>query len=94
MTASANLRNLDAITDTDIDNVAFTLIASSKGEDFYAAESIFDFKLDSLTSDTHKYEKLEMIGKVTKGPLKQKLLHSTKISFLILALQENTLITT
>jgi len=73
VTASANLRNLDAIIDTDIDNVAFTMTASYKGEDFYAAESIFDFKLDSLTYDTHKYGKLEMTGEVTKGHFETKI---------------------
>jgi len=73
VTASANLRNLNTITETDLNNVAFTVDALYKGEDFYAAESNFDFRLDSLTYDTHKYGKLEMTGEVTNGHFEAKI---------------------
>jgi hypothetical protein len=73
VTASANLRNLDAITDTDINNIAFTIDASYKGENFYNAESNFEFNLDSLCYDTHKYGKLEITGEVNNGHFEAKI---------------------
>jgi hypothetical protein len=67
VTASANLRNLNTITDINLDNIAFTMDALYKGEDLFTADGYIDFKLDSLTYDTLKYEKLEMTGEVTNG---------------------------
>jgi len=64
VTASANLQNLNTITDIDLDNISFTMNGLYKGEDFSTAELSIDFKLDSLTYNKYSYRSLEMNGEM------------------------------
>ena len=67
LAASANLRNLNTVTDINLDNIAFTMNALYKGEDIYTAEGDIYFNLDSLTYNNYSYGRLEMTGELTNA---------------------------